>query len=100
MEYFQRHAAPMPDVFREKDRGHAALTELALDSVPIGQGHFQAFWWRGHGAKDGRCRSRPRGIPGSKGPDYRLVAVPPDVATHRSILVLSNASGTVPYSRT
>ncbi len=37
----ERHRAVMPKVAREKYRGHAAATELALDRIAASQGAFQ-----------------------------------------------------------
>ncbi len=36
-EHLDRDSAPMLEIFREVDRGHAALAQLALDAVAVGE---------------------------------------------------------------
>jgi hypothetical protein len=43
VEHLDRHEAVVPQVAGEIHRGHAAVTELALDRVAAGQGGFEVF---------------------------------------------------------
>ncbi len=37
-QHLERHLAAMPDVLRQVDGGHPAVTEFPLDAVAVGEG--------------------------------------------------------------
>ena len=40
-QHLDRDVAIVLEILREIDRGHAALAELALDAVAVGEGHLE-----------------------------------------------------------
>jgi hypothetical protein len=47
-EHFDRHPAPMLEILGQVHRGHAALPQLPLDAVAVGQRCPQAVGDTGH----------------------------------------------------
>jgi hypothetical protein len=48
MQDFERDGPVVPEVLGQEDGGHAAVSELALDPVPIGQRRLQTIQLIGH----------------------------------------------------
>ena len=52
-EHLERDLPVVPQVVREVDRGHAALPDLALEAVPVGERGRQVRERLGHGPGSG-----------------------------------------------
>ena len=69
-QHLERDLAVVPQVVREIDRGHAALAELALDAVAVGQRRGQALVRVTHRGRDrGNINRRARLWPTRAGAD-------------------------------
>jgi hypothetical protein len=58
MEDLDGDVAVVPDVMREVDGGHAALSELALDAVPVGQCAAKTIGYGRHGVMGRKFQRR------------------------------------------
>ena len=63
LQHLERDLAVVPEVVGEIDGRHAALAELALDLVLVGQGGVQSFEEFGHSAGGLQTRSQYRSLP-------------------------------------